>query len=201
MGLSFMKMQINIADVSIFERFKSCIFCILLFGLMILSASCGGKSGAKPKVLDSLDLTLKPDQISHNFEVSFVDSNWVKAKLTAGRGRIYQAAFETLIDQKLRLDLYSKNSGNVATWLTADSARIDDRTHDMLAKGHIVVYSDSSQTKLETSVLQWNQAEQKFFSTAFVRINSPQELIEGYGFESDQYLLNYRIFKVSGIKR
>lgn len=163
--------------------------------------SCGNKKGAKPKVLDSTDWSLQPDQISHNFEMFFVDSSWTKAKLKAGRGRVYQARMETLIDQSLRLDLYSKNSSNVATWLTADSARIDDRTKDMIAKGNVIVYSDSSLTKLETSQLQWNQAEQKFFSTEFVRINSPQELIEGYGFESDQFLLNYRIFKVSGIKR
>lgn len=168
---------------------------------ILLTFSCQERNKAKPKVLDSTDWTLKPEQISHDFEVKFVDSSWVKAILKAGRGRIYTSRMETLIDNSLRLDLYSKNSTNVTTWLTADSARIDDNTRDMIAKGKVIVFSDSSQTRLETSVLQWNQAEQKFFSTAFVRITSPSELIEGYGFESDQYLLNYRIFKVSGIKQ
>ncbi len=176
----------------------------VLFAIAFLAfsaTSCGDKKGAKPKVLDSIDWSILPDQTSLDFTVSFIDSSWTKAKLFAGRGRIYQSRLETLIDKKMKLELYSKNSSNVATWLTADSARIDDRTKDMLAHGNVVVYSDSSQTKLETSILQWNQAEQKFYSTAFVRINSQMELIEGYGFESDQYLLNYRIFKVSGIKR
>lgn len=182
-------------------RFLSQVgFWVLMIAFAWLT-SCENKSGAKPKLLDSTDWSLLPDQTSKDFEVFFVDSSWTKAKLTAGRGRIYQSRMETLIDEGLQLDLYSKNSTSVATWLKADSARIDDRTRDMIAKGEVIVYSDSSQTRLETSVLQWNQAEQKFFSTAFVRIASPMELIEGYGFESDQYLLNYRIFKVSGVKR
>ncbi len=180
---------------------KPLLFAVAATAIILLSMSCQEKSKATPKLLDSTDWTLKPEQISHDFEVKFVDSNWVKAKLKAGRGRIYTSRMETLIDNALRLELFSKNSSNVTTWLTADSARIDDNTRDMIAKGKVVVFSDSSQTRLETSVLQWNQAEQKFFSTAFVRITSPSELIEGYGFESDQYLLNYKIFKVSGVKQ
>lgn len=191
--------------ISIERKYYTFIYKLIFSSLICLSAfailACNNKSGAKPKVLDSIDYSLSPDQISNNFDVTFVDSSWVKARLRAGRARIYQSRYETLIDKGLKLDLYDKNSLYVSTWLTADSARIDDRTRDMLARGHITVYSDSSKTKLETELLQWDQKGQKFFSSEFVRITSPMETIEGYGFESDQYLLNYKIFKVSGVKR
>ena len=82
--------------------------------------------------------------------------------------------------------------------MSCDSAEIDDRTKNMLAKGNVLVWSDSSRTKLETSVLHWDNKTQLFYSTEFVTIDSPEEKIQGYGFESDQNLKYYRIFKVSG---
>ncbi len=189
----------NLTKYTLF--FKSRLLFPLFMLLSCYLTSCDNKTGARPNLLDSTDWTIHPDQISHKFEVLFLDSNWTKAKLIAGRGRTYNSRMETLIDGELRLDLYAQNSTIVTTWLTADSARIDDRTGDMLARGNVVVFSDSSQTTLETSLLQWVQADNKFYSTEFVRITSPEELIEGYGFESDKNLINYKIFKVSGVKR
>jgi hypothetical protein len=47
----------------------------------------------------------------------------------------------------------------------------------------------------------WDNGSQKLYSTEFVTITSPNEKIQGYGFESDQNLTNYKIFKVSGVKK
>ncbi len=105
-----------------------------------------------------------------------------------------------MIDGGLRLELFNKSQA-LTTWLIADSARIDDNSHDMYAFGNIVVFSDSTNTRLETSFLHWSHSQQKFFSNVFVRITSPSEIIEGFGFESDQHLKNYKIYKVSGVKQ
>ena len=43
-------------------------------------------------------------------------------------------------------------------------------------------------------------ARKKLTTTEKVHIVSPSEIIDGTGMESDQYLKNYKIFKVSGIK-
>ena len=85
--------------------------------------------------------------------------------------------------------------------LVADSAKIDDKTRDMFAFGNVVVVSDSTGSRLETQVLEWNNRTQRLYSNEFVRINTPNETIEGYGFESDPSLKNYRISRVSGVKR
>ena len=45
--------------------------------------------------------------------------------------------------------------------------------------------------------MEWKK--RKLFSNQYVKINSPVEIIEGYGFESNQDLSNYKIFKVSGV--
>lgn len=184
---------------------KRLLHKILLFIILSLATisnfSCSERNAAKPRALDSLDWAIQPDQVAENFKIRFIDSNWTRAILYGGRGRVFSSRAETLIDKGLKLELYSKNSDKIITRLTADSARIDDNSHDMFAYGNVIVISDTSQTRLETTFLQWNNLQQKFYSNAFVRITSPSELIEGYGFESDQHLRNYKIYKVSGVKQ
>lgn len=142
----------------------------------------------------------QPDQISYDFEAIFVDSSFTKAKLSAINARIYNRRKETWLDSNVRVQFFSQNSAN-SSILTCDTVRIDDLTKNMLARGRVLVVSDSTGTTLQTSVLQWDDKQKKLFSTEFVIINSPFEKIEGYGFESDQYLDNYIIYKVTGVQK
>ena len=69
----------------------------------------------------------------------------------------------------------------------------------MFATGNVLVISDSTKSQLETEELEWNNSTHKLHSQAFVRITSPKEIINGWGFESDENLSNYKIFKVNGV--
>jgi lipopolysaccharide export system protein LptC len=60
----------------------------------------------------------------------------------------------------------------------------------------VVINNEGSE--LRTQKLLWNNKTQKVYSDVLVRINTPTETIEGIGFESDQSLKNYKIYKVSG---
>ena len=71
----------------------------------------------------------------------------------------------------------------------------------MFASGHVYVVSDSTQTSLATPNLMWDHDKQQLFTQEKVYIKTPTETIEGTGFISDQFLKNYRIFKVSGVSR
>jgi len=70
----------------------------------------------------------------------------------------------------------------------------------MTATGNVIVISDSMQTTLNTEELKWNQSTRKIYSDAPVIITSPSEIIFGIGLESNEYLSQYKIFKVTGIK-
>jgi LPS export ABC transporter protein LptC len=84
--------------------------------------------------------------------------------------------------------------------LTSKKAKIDDRTKNMLASDSVVVISLESARKLETEILEWNELEQRIYSTEFVKITTENEIIKGYGFESDPNLTDYKLHKVSGIQ-
>ncbi len=144
---------------------------------------------------------IQPDQISSNVEVFFVDSTFTKAILNADTAKIYNDRKETYLIGSVKVRFFDdKHKGEVSV-LTSDSAKIDDRTKDMLARGNVLVVSETRQTTIETSVLNWDNKNRKLYSTEYVKIVSPKETLEGYGFESDQTLSNYKIFKVKGESR
>ena len=141
-----------------------------------------------------------PAHVVDNPIIHFLDSSHTKAVLRAGKARVLEDRMQTTLDSNVQVEFFSRASGSRISILTADSAVVDDRTKDMTARGNVKVVADSSGTTLTTSLLMWNNAQQKLHSTEFVRIESPTEILEGYGFESDQNLKNYKIYKVSGIQ-
>jgi LPS export ABC transporter protein LptC len=147
----------------------------------------------------TIDYSQQPDQVAMKFEATFLDEGKVVAILKSGRARVYQDASETLLDSSVYVQFFSKDTGKRMSTLTSDSARIDDRTKDMLAFGNVVVLSDSNSMKLTTSILEWHNQKQRVYSSEFVTITSPDRVIQGYGFESDLKLEDYRIHKVSMI--
>jgi len=181
--------------------FFTAAYLAFSFFLLISIISCTEEKSNGKNSKDTLNYALQPDQTGWDVEVFFIDSSFTKAILKAKRTRVFSQRYETLMDGGLHVDFLSKETGKVMSVLTSDSARVDDRTKDMLASGNVVVLGDSSKTKLETSILFWNNLTQKLYTTKFVKITRPNETIMGYGFESDQYLLKYKIFKVSGVQR
>ncbi len=141
-----------------------------------------------------------PDHTSWNIRVTFMDSSRVKAMLSANRARVFEQRKETLLDTNVKVIFNNAMSKQLAV-LTSDSARIDDRTRNMFASGHVYVVSDSTQTSLATPNLMWDHDKQQLFTQDKVHIKTPTETIDGTGFISDQFLKNYRIFKVSGVSR
>jgi LPS export ABC transporter protein LptC len=87
--------------------------------------------------------------------------------------------------------------GKESSVLTAQSGKVDENTKNLEATGDVLVVSSDS-TTLRTERLYWDNKRQVVHTTEFVRIDSPKERLQGYGFESDQHLQRYRIFRVSG---
>lgn len=170
---------------------------IIVFFLFLIA--CSSKEDQRRSI--STDKLGDADQVSRNIKVYFVDSSYTKAVLDGAIARIYNSRNETVIDSGLRVNFLDKEDGSSVSVLTADSATIDDITKNMIAEGNVVVISDSSKTKLTTSRLEWLDKRKKLFSSKYVEIESPNEIIKGYGFESDPDLTNYVILKVSGIQR
>lgn len=136
-----------------------------------------------------------PSQTSFDATVTFSDSGKVKAVLKAGRIRVYSRYNYTIIDSNAAVDFYK--NGSHASTLTGKRGKIYDMTKDVEVYDSVKLVSDEGST-LTTNKLLWVNKTQRIKSDEFVHIITKSDDIQGYGFEADQNLKNYVIYKVSG---
>lgn len=137
-----------------------------------------------------------PVQESWNSTVTFSDSGFVKAILKAGHISAFSDKGYTLIDSGAVVDFYK--NGEIVSTLTGRKGRVEDISKDIEIYDSVRVVNKAG-SELNTSKLLWKNKTQKVYSDVFVKITTPRERVEGIGFESDQNLTNYKIYKVSGV--
>jgi LPS export ABC transporter protein LptC len=172
---------------------KRQLVLILAIGLSIAS---GCEEKIKPSVLGGVSSTMLPSQESWNSTVTFTDSGIVKAILKAGHISAYEGTKQTLLDNGVHVDFFDEH-GMHSSVLTSQTGKVDENTNNLEAIGNVVVVSDSG-VVVETEKLYWDNQRQLIHSDEFVKITSPKENLQGHGFESDQNLKNYKIFRVTG---
>ncbi len=162
--------------------------------LYLFFQSCSNDKIEPPKIdINSTDSI--PSQESFNTTVTFSDSGRVKAILTAGRIRVFTKFNYTLIDSGAKVDFYK--DGAYSSTLTGKRGKIFDATKDVEVYDDVKLVSQDGSV-LTTNKLYWVNKTQKIKSDEFVHITTKTDDIQGYGFEADQNLKNYVIYKVSG---
>jgi LPS export ABC transporter protein LptC len=173
-------------------------YFFLLLTFLLLLNSCGEEK-VKPTIDKSLKVDELPAQESWNATIFFTDSGKTKAILVAGHLRVFENSQETLLDSSIKVDFYNDEEVKTTT-LTAKRGRVNDATEDLYAMDSVVAVSDSGVT-LKTEELMWRNKDKKITSDKFVTITSEKEIIQGYGFESDQHLRNYTIYNITYVTR
>ncbi|MCI0705973.1 MAG: LPS export ABC transporter periplasmic protein LptC [Ignavibacteriae bacterium] len=165
-------------------------------GLLLAIASYGCEDKIKPSVLPGIDSSTLPQQESWNSKIVVSDSGRVKAVIYAGYLMTFQSPAETHMREGIIVHFYD-DAGVESSVLTANEGIVNDITKNLEASGNVLVVSSDS-TELRTEKLYWDNRKQLIHTPEFVRINSTKERLQGFGFESDQHLRSYRIFRVSG---
>jgi len=168
---------------------------ILLLSSLI---SCTGKD-VKPKVDSSFVVEELPAQESWNSTVFFTDSGKTAAILYTGHLQLFNVRKETILDDGVKVEFFNSLEIKTTT-LTSKRGRVDERTNDLYAIDSVVAVNDSG-IVVKTDELKWRNRDKKIVSDKYVTIDSPDEHIEGYGFESDQHLRNYVIYNITYITR
>lgn len=175
--------------------FKQIIYFIVLSGALLAAGGCSGDNKVEPPRINLTSTDSIPSQESFNTTVTFSDSGKVKAVLTAGRIRIFSKFNYTLIDSNAKVDFYK--DGVYSSTLTGRRGKIYDATKDVEVYEDVKLVSTDGSV-LTTNKLYWVNKTQRIKSDEFVHITTKTEDIQGYGFEADQNLKNYVIYKVSG---
>ena len=138
----------------------------------------------------------QPLQESWNVNMTIFKEDRIHAVITAGHFAEYKKndIITRQLDKGLKITFFD-SSGTSSSTLTADKGTVYNN-NDMEAFDNVVITSES--TVIRTDYIKRLADEKKLWSDKYVVIQKQNETIRGYGFESDESLKNYTIFKASG---
>lgn len=82
--------------------------------------------------------------------------------------------------------------------IKADTAYYYSRTELWKLMGNVDIRNMKGE-RFTTSLLYWNQKKERVYSDRFIRIEQPDRVITGRGFDSNQQMTEYTIHKPEGI--
>ena len=169
--------------------------CILMFcAAALLFFGCEEKT--VPSVISTIDSRTLPQQESWNSTIIVSDSGRISAIIVAGFIRVSDLSQQTQMSQGVKVRFFSRE-GKQTSILTSDEGSVDETTNNLEARKNVVVVSSDS-SRMTTEQLFWDNQRQLIYTPEYVQIKTVKERMQGHGFESDQSLKNYRVFRVTG---
>ena len=165
--------------------------------MLIFFASCGKEktyTGEASEERDSM-----PAMITYDVETFISDSGVVRYKVLADEWQIFDRrkpsywAFEKGMYMEQFDSLH-----NVEASIKADTAYYYDRQRLWKLIGNVEIENQKGE-RFNTELLYWNQVNERVYSDRFIRIEQPDRIIEGEGFDSNQQLTVYQIHNIKGI--
>ncbi|TAL64507.1 MAG: LPS export ABC transporter periplasmic protein LptC [Bacteroidetes bacterium] len=168
----------------------------LLIAMVILTVillSCENKIDFIPKS----DFITLPSVTAKNFETVYSDSGRLQLIITSPLAEQYDTKDNPHADFKSGIKVqYFDGKAKPEGYVTAKYARYT-KTDNIWELRDSVVVLNQNNDKLETEVLFWNQDKDFIYTDRFVKITNEDQIIQGFGFESDARLVKRRIKKVT----
>ncbi len=164
----------------------------LLAGLLL--ASCQKQEEAPAQIQYK-----GPFLESENVVELLSDSARLHVRLTAPLEQIYENG-DKLYSKGATVTFYDKPGKLVINTLDAKWVRFDNNKKLYTMRGAVKVANVPEQQQLATEELFYNQMQQKIYtdSARFVRVQTPAEVLTGYGLTANQDFSRYGIHRPAG---
>lgn len=163
----------------------------------LVSVSCGEEK--HPLLSGSTDPERFPTMRTTNVSTLISDSGITRYKITSPLWLMFEEARtpQWRFPKGLHLEKYDDFFRKDAT-VDCDSATFFKEQQLWRLDGYVKIANMAGE-KFLTPQLFWDQRHRKIYSDSFIHIEKSDRTIEGYGFESDERMTNYRVLNVSGI--
>ncbi len=130
--------------------------------------------------------------------LSYTDSGILKAKIFSPLMERYPQKTEPYMEMKKGVKGYFYNrNGELESSLTAEYG-ISYEYKKIIEVRNNVKVKNSIGEELITEKLIWDQRRELIYTDNFIKIRTPDEILYGTGFESDQNFTRYRIKNLTG---
>ncbi len=154
----------------------------------MLYSGCSGKPETAP-----LDFELTPMQVVYNMEIQQTERGVTTMRMTAPTLQHFEFRKDS-VDQSfdyypdgIHVDAYTSD-GALETTVDADEARhiTTPGQEEWKAFGNVQIVNIAKRERMESDTIYWVQDEKRIYTDCYVRISSPQGVMQGYGMESDE---------------
>lgn len=169
------------------------ITCTLLS--VVLLASCEENDIAKVKAMfDEKEVDV---EVADSVQFIYKEDQYARAVVTGKTVKRYTRTQNKLeFTDGLIVRFYDQLK--LISVLKADFAENNDSEQKVLVSGN--VYMESAKyERMETQELTWDMRAKRVYTDKAIKIRTPDHIIYGVGFDSDEDFSNYTIRKVNGI--
>lgn len=178
------------------SRFSG-LACVAVW-IAVMSLS-GCKEDGKLGVASRIDPMKMPTMSTVNVSTLISDSGITQYKIVSPLWNVYDEVDTPYwtFPKGIYLQKYDRSFKVVAT-VAADSAKFYRLQNLWQLDGNVELTKVSGELFL-TQQLFWDQRRHRLFSDSFIHIETPERMLEGLGFESDERLTRYSISRPTGI--
>lgn len=170
-------------------------FCAVVMLLLFTSCSHQGKVfGEAVTERDSL-----PVLATYDVNTLISDSGLIRYRIEADEWLVYDRKNPSYwaFEKGVYLEKFDEDFV-VDADIKADTAYYYDKDRLWELRGDVAIKNLKGE-RFNTELLFWDEKTQKVYSDKFIRIEQEDKIVTGEGFESNQQMTDYTIFKPGGV--
>lgn len=170
---------------------NSAITVLAAIALIIISCENGNITSEK------IDILALPSHTGKDITTIYTDSGKIQLVLIAPLLESYEKAETPYTEFKSGIYvLFHDGQEEPVASVTAKYAKYTDNKNLWELQDSVVAINEEGE-KLETELLFWDQKKSLIYTDRFVKITTEDQILQGYGLESDPRLSKRRIKKLS----
>lgn len=163
--------------------------------LLIFSSSC--QTDEDVRKVNALKSDSTFSELTTEAVINFYDSGYLKAIIKAPVLERLSQINQTRFNKGVNGVFLDANGQEENRFRSEYAISYDDKK--LIELKNDVQLDNIKNEQLNTELLIWDQKTRKIYTDKFVKITTPENIIYGNGFESNQEFTSYKIFKVSGV--
>jgi LPS export ABC transporter protein LptC len=146
---------------------------------------------------EKIDILTLPSQTARDFTTTYTDSGKLELVFSAPIMERYEKTEDPYSEFKsgIKVEFHDGHSQPVAS-VTSKYAIYHENKKLWELQDSVVAINEAGE-KLETELLFWDQNKELIYTDRFVKITTEDQIVQGYGLESDPRLSRRRIKNLS----
>ncbi len=164
---------------------------------LVLTAAC---SNDKPQYIKSFkNRSNVAGMYTDSVTTLISDSGRIRYRVVSEVWKVYDQAVEPYwyFPKKVYFERFN-DSLHTESLVQCDTANYYTRIKLWRLRKNVKMINLKGET-FETSLLFWDQRGQRIYSDSFIRIEQQDQILTGYGFESNEQLTRYHILKPTAV--